>query len=47
MANKNPFPFSIIPQNDDEKFMLEALRQAWKAFLNGDKKAFAEIYVIV
>lgn len=27
-----PFPFSIIPQNEDEKFMLEALRQAWKAF---------------
>lgn len=27
------FPFtSIIPQNDDEKFMLEALKEAWKAF---------------
>lgn len=26
------FPFSIIPQNDDERFMLEALKQAWKAF---------------
>lgn len=27
-----PFPFSIHPQNDDEKFMLEALKEAWKAF---------------
>lgn len=27
-----PFPFSIQPQNDDERFMLEALREAWKAF---------------
>lgn len=26
------FPWSITPQNDDEKFMLEALKQAWKAF---------------
>ena len=27
-----PFPFNITPQNDDEKFMLEALKEAWKAF---------------
>lgn len=27
-----PFPFSIVPQNDDERFMLEALKEAWKAF---------------
>lgn len=26
------FPFSIAPQNDDERFMLEALKEAWKAF---------------
>lgn len=26
------FPYSIIPQNDDEKFMLEALKEAWKAY---------------
>lgn len=26
------FPFQITPQNDDEKFMLEALKEAWKAF---------------
>jgi tRNA(adenine34) deaminase len=26
------FPFLITPQNPDEKFMLEALKQAWKAF---------------
>lgn len=31
MVNE-PFPFSINPQNDDERFMLEALKQAWKAF---------------
>lgn len=27
-----PFPFLIVPQNDDERFMLEALKEAWKAF---------------
>lgn len=27
-----PFPFSIQPQSDDERFMLEALKEAWKAF---------------
>lgn len=26
------FPFSIAPQSDDERFMLEALKEAWKAF---------------
>lgn len=26
------FPYSISPQNDDERFMLEALREAWKAY---------------
>ncbi len=29
-----PFPFQISPKSDDEKFMLEALKQAWKAFEN-------------
>lgn len=28
-----PFPFSVVPQSDDERFMLEALKEAWKAFL--------------
>ena len=29
----NPFPFaSIAAQDEDEKFMLEALKEAWKAF---------------
>lgn len=28
----NPFPFAITPQNEDEKFMLEALKLAWKAY---------------
>jgi len=27
-----PLPFLITPRNDDEKFMLEALKEAWKAF---------------
>lgn len=27
-----PLPFSVNPQNDDEKFMLEALKEAWKAY---------------
>ena len=27
------FPFHISPQNEDEQFMLEALKQAWKAFV--------------
>jgi tRNA(adenine34) deaminase len=26
------FPFAITPQTEDEKFMLEALKEAWKAF---------------
>lgn len=26
------FPFSIIPQDEDEKMMLEALKEAWKAY---------------
>ena len=27
-----PFPYLIQPKNDDESFMLEALKQAWKAY---------------
>lgn len=27
-----PFPFVIAPQNEDERFMLEALKEAWKAY---------------
>jgi tRNA(adenine34) deaminase len=26
------FPYTITPQSDDERFMLEALKEAWKAF---------------
>lgn len=26
------FPFAISPASDDERFMLEALKEAWKAF---------------
>ncbi|MFI5343222.1 MAG: tRNA adenosine(34) deaminase TadA [Chlamydiales bacterium] len=26
------FPWSIIPSDDDERFMLEALKEAWRAF---------------
>ena len=26
------FPFRITPENEDEQFMLEALKEAWKAF---------------
>lgn len=33
MPKNNLFPFTIFPANDDEKFMLEALKEAWKAFL--------------
>lgn len=31
-----PFPYSIHPQNDDEKFMLEALKEAWKAYIKDE-----------
>ncbi len=31
-----PFPFSIVPSNEDEKFMLLALKEAWKAFCDGE-----------
>jgi tRNA(adenine34) deaminase len=27
-----PFPFQISPQTDDEYFMLQALKEAWKAY---------------
>ncbi len=27
-----PFPWTIIPANEDERFMLAALKEAWKAF---------------
>lgn len=27
------FPFSLSPQNDDEQYMLAALKEAWKAYL--------------
>jgi tRNA(adenine34) deaminase len=30
------FPFKIAPKDDDEKFMLEALKQAYKAFEAGE-----------
>lgn len=30
------FPFQIQPQNEDERFMLEALKEAWKAFKSGE-----------
>lgn len=30
------FPFPITPLNDDEFFMLEALKEAWKAFKKGE-----------
>ncbi len=30
------FPFAISPQSEDEKFMLEALKEAWKAFLKDE-----------
>jgi tRNA(adenine34) deaminase len=33
---KAPFPFSISPRDNDEKFMLEALKEAWKAFKSNE-----------
>jgi tRNA(adenine34) deaminase len=27
-----PFPFQLVPTTDDERFMLEALKEGWKAF---------------
>lgn len=31
MPSKELFPYHLTPQDDDERFMLEALKQAWKA----------------
>lgn len=31
-TSKSIFPFSIYPQSEDEAFMLEALKEAWKAY---------------
>jgi tRNA(adenine34) deaminase len=36
MTNKKLFPFSLKPENEDERFMLEALKEAWKAFQDGE-----------
>jgi tRNA(adenine34) deaminase len=33
MKQFSPFPFQIAPATTDENFMLEALKEAWKAFL--------------
>jgi len=33
---KEPFPFSLQPESEDEKLMLEALKEAWKAFQNDE-----------
>lgn len=33
MTSKPLFPFAISPESDDERFMLEALKEAWKANL--------------
>lgn len=33
MVGQVKFPFTITPQNDDERFMIEALKEAWKAYL--------------
>ena len=27
-----PFPYILLPQSEDETFMLQALKEAWKAF---------------
>lgn len=31
-----PFPVTKSPESDDERFMLEALKQAWKAYQLGE-----------
>lgn len=36
MKQQPAFPFSIVPSNEDERFMLEALKEAWKAFLEDE-----------
>lgn len=33
---KKSFPFSIIPTNEDESFMLAALKEAWKAYVSNE-----------
>ncbi|MEI8366215.1 MAG: tRNA adenosine(34) deaminase TadA [Parachlamydiaceae bacterium] len=36
MHKAEPFPFAMTPRDDDERFMIEALREAWKAFLKDE-----------
>ena len=36
VMKSKPFPFALIPTTVDEKFMLEALREAWKAYNSGE-----------
>lgn len=33
MNKSPPFPFALTPKEDDERFMLEALKEAWKAYV--------------
>lgn len=32
MAKTSPFPFALTPGDEDERWMVEALREAWKAW---------------
>lgn len=32
MAKTSPFPFALTPVDDEERWMVEALREAWKAY---------------
>lgn len=40
-----PFPFTLQPANDDQKFMLAALREAWKAFQQDEVPVGAVVVV--
>lgn len=36
ISSPAPFPFAITPTNSAEKWMLEALKEAWKAYLEDE-----------
>lgn len=42
---KEPFPLVLKPSNDDERFMVAALKEAWKAFQNNEVPVGAVVVV--
>ncbi len=42
---RQPFPFTLTPESDDQRFMLAALKEAWKSFQQEEVPVGAVIVV--